>query len=278
MKIAYFPNQIALNSEHVINAFINGCKFLGHEVVENAMDADAAVIWSVLFQGRMFGNQQIYESYRKQDKPVFVIEVGTLKRGVLWKISLNNINRLAAWGDQKNLNIDRPAMLGLSLQEFRQIRPKTILIATQHERSLQWRGQPSVVQWVENTIRNIRQYTDRPIVVRPHPRYRIPPLFGKGITTENPMPLPNTYSEYNINYDHHCVVNFCSGPSIQSAIAGTPVICDQSSLAYPVSIPMEKIEDAYLPDRKDWFIKLCHTEWTVEEIAAGIPISRLLEK
>jgi hypothetical protein len=31
-----------------------------------------------------------------------------------------------------------------------------------------------------------------------------------------------------------------------------------------------------LPDREDWFLKLCHTEWTVSEIAQGIPMQRLM--
>jgi hypothetical protein len=278
MKIAYFPNQAALNSEHVIEAFIAGCLNNGHEVIKNSLTADAAVIWSVLFQGRMVGNRQVYETYRRQGKPVFVIEVGSLKRGVLWKISLNNINRLAAWGNEKNLNIDRPAILGLSLQDFRQIRPETVLIATQHERSLQWKGQPSVTEWVTKTIQEVRKYTDRPIVIRPHPRFMFPAISEKNVRTEIPKLIANSYSEYDINFNHHCVINFCSGPSIQAPIAGTPIICDESSLAYPVSIPISSIENPYLPDRTEWFVKLCHTEWAVEEIAAGIPIRRLLEK
>jgi hypothetical protein len=66
MKISYFPNQAALNSKPVLSAFIQGCRSLGIETVENSMDADAAVIWSVLFQGRMLPNQRVYEHYRKQ--------------------------------------------------------------------------------------------------------------------------------------------------------------------------------------------------------------------
>jgi hypothetical protein len=278
MKLAYFPNQSALNSGTVLAAFLTGWKSLGFTVEENSFNADAAVIWSVLFQGRMLANQRVYEHYRKQGKPVFIIEVGSLKRGVLWKISLNNINRLAAWGNEKSLNLDRPATLGLVLQDFRQIRAETVLIAAQHERSLQWKGQPSVKQWIEQVISEVRNYTDRPIVVRPHPRYKALPLVQKNIKIENPRQVAGTYDDFDINYNHHCVINFCSGPSIQSAIAGTPVICDESSLAYPVSMPMRSIETAYIPDRTDWFIKLCHTEWTVDEITAGIPIRRLLDK
>jgi hypothetical protein len=278
MKISYFPNQAALNSKPVINAFIQGCRSLGIETVENSMDADAALIWSVLFQGRMLPNQRVYEHYRKQGKDVFVIDVGTLKRGVLWKISLNNINRLAWWGNEKNLNLGRPATLSLSLQETRQIRAETILIAGQHERSLQWSGNPPLKQWFEDTVKEVRKYSQRPIIIRPHPRYQVQLNLGKDIQIDKPRMLPNTYDDFDIDYNHHCVVNFCSSPGIQAVIAGTPVVCSKASLAYPVSISMDQIENPIIQDRTDWFVRLCHTEWLVDEIAQGIPIRRLLDR
>jgi hypothetical protein len=71
------------------------------------------------------------------------------------------------------------------------------------------------------------------------------------------------------------VINHNSGPCVQAAIKGTPVICDKSSLAYPMSEKWENLENPLLPDREEWFLKLTHTEWTVEEIAQGIPIKRL---
>jgi hypothetical protein len=49
-------------------------------------------------------------------------------------------------------------------------------------------------------------------------------------------------------------------------------------LAYPVSGKIEEIETVNLPDRNHWFVKLCHTEWTEEEIAQGIPIARLIDE
>lgn len=276
MKIAYFPNQTALQSEPVWRAFLQGCITLGFETVENTMDADAAVIWSVLWQGRMRANRAVYEHYRKQGKPVFVIEVGSLKRGKTWKISLNNINRLAHWGNEKNLDLDRSSTLGVSLHDFRQIRTKKILVATQHEFSLQWQEQPPMTEWVKQTVERIRQYSDLPIVLRPHPRYMFS-IRNLNVEIQRPSKIPDTYDEYNLNYDYHCIVNFNSGVAVKSAIAGTPVICDTSSLAYPVSSTFEQIENPVLLDREEWFLKLCHTEWLVEEIAQGIPIRRLLD-
>lgn len=278
MKLAYFPNQTALQSESVWRAFLEGCRKCGIEPVENSMTADAAVIWSVLWWGRMSGNKRVYDEYRKQGKPVFIIEVGTLKRGKTWKISLNNINRLAHWGNEKGLDFNRSRVLGVDLQEIRQNRREFILIAAQHKQSLQWDGMPETRSWVDSTVQQIRRYTNRPIVVRPHPRNRFSIPYASGVSLEIAAPISNTYSEFDISYDCHCVINHNSGPSVQSVIAGTPVICDSSSLAYPMSTTFDQIENPIIPDRTEWFIKICHTEWLVDEIAQGIPIQRLIEK
>ena len=88
--------------------------------------------------------------------------------------------------------------------------------------------------------------------------------------------MPNTYDDFNILYGYHCVINYNSGPAVQAAIQGVPVLCDSSSLASPVSTSWETLENPQLPDREEWFLKLCHTEWTVKEIAQGIPLRRLL--
>ena len=63
---------------------------------------------------------------------------------------------------------------------------------------------------------------------------------------------------------------------MQAAINGVPVLCDSSSLAGELSILWENLENPSLPDREEWFLKLCHTEWTVAEIHQGIPLARLL--
>jgi hypothetical protein len=72
------------------------------------------------------------------------------------------------------------------------------------------------------------------------------------------------------------VINHNSGPAVQAAINGVPVVCDPSSLAGELSEKLENIESPVLPNRDEWFLKLCHTEWSVDEIARGIPLQRLL--
>ena len=272
MKFKLYKNCGALNSVSVFTAFANGVRVCGHEIVEN--NEDVAVIWSVLWHGRMAGNQQIYNDCVKRNKPVVVIEVGNLKRGQTWRISEAHINGLGIFGNIENLDPSRPQKLGIGLQAEKTRRRDEILIATQHSRSLQWQGQPSMEQWIRDTIVNIKRHSGRRIVVRPHPRSQIREKFADAVI-ELPKKLVNTYDEYDINYDYHCIINYNAGPSVQAVINGTPTICDSSSLAFPVSEKWENLENPQLPDRKEWFLKLCHTEWTVDEIAQGIPLKRL---
>ena len=114
-SIAYFPAQCALNSRPVMSAFLDACQAAGIQTQENAQYADAAVIWSVLWHGRMRANQQVYEHYRKQNKPVIVIDIGALYRGQTWKLAVNHITAQGYYGHHDNLDFDRPRRLQISL-------------------------------------------------------------------------------------------------------------------------------------------------------------------
>jgi hypothetical protein len=171
MRFRIYQENGALNSTPVFTAFSAGLKTLGHTLVDR--DEDVSVIWSVLWQGRMQPNKLIYENSIKNHKPIIIIEVGNLKRGVTWRIGLNHINNFGIFGNQQDLDYTRPQILGVSLQPVNQHRRQEILIACQHNASLQWVNQPSMEQWVKQTIIEIKKYSNRKIVVRPHPRSQI---------------------------------------------------------------------------------------------------------
>ena len=272
MRFRLYREFGAMNSGPVFDAFEQGLLALGHSVVDE--DSDVDVIWSVLWKGRMAPNAGIYESAKVTNKPIVILEIGSLIRGTTWKVSLNHMNALGFYGHETDLDENRPAKLGLALKDNATRKPE-ILLALQHQDSLQWQHQMPTVDWIEQTITVIRQYTDRTVVVRPHPRSIIYVPIRKDVHCERPNRVTGTYDSYDIDYNYHCVVNHNSGPSIQAAIHGTPVICDSTSLAYPVSSPMKTIHNPVLPDREDWFLKLTHTEWTLNEIATGLPLKRL---
>lgn len=273
MRFRLYREYGALNSVPVFNAFEQGVKSLGHDVVND--NEDISVIWSVLWNGRMANNHRVYKTAIANNKPVIIIEVGNLKRNVTWRICLNHINSLGFFGNLTDLDQNRPDTLKLKLHPYKNNRRPEILIATQHEKSLQWEEMPPMKSWVELTVKKIRQYSSRHIVVRPHPRSSFS-LNLPGVKLELPKKVPNTYDDFDIDYNFHCVINHNSGPAVQAAIFGVPILCDSSSLAGELSMTWNDLEEPMLPDREDWFLKLCHTEWTLEEISQGIPLSRIL--
>ncbi len=273
MRFKLHQEHGALNSPPVFNAFAQGVKKHGHEVVTSNQDVD--VIWSVLWYGRMKGNQQVYQQAKNQGRPVIVIEVGNIFRNTTWRISVDNINRQGMFGNTQNLDPERPKKLGIKLNPEIKHRKNEILLACQHEHSLQWQGQPRMALWAQSKISEIRRYTDIPIVVRPHPRSMFT-INVPGVRLDVPKSLPNTYDDFDFDYNYHCVVNHNSGPAVRAAIHGVPIVTDTSSLAYPVSDKIENIANPILHDRNQWFLQLVHTEWTIDEIANGIPIQRII--
>jgi hypothetical protein len=272
MRFKLYREYGALNSPPVFEALEHGIKSQGHEIVQE--NEDVSVIWSVLWAGRMRNNKSIYENAKRMDKKILIIEVGNLKRGETWRISLDNINNLGYFGNSNDLDPLRPSKLGVELKPLPILKRGEILIACQHQESLQWQGMPLMKDWVAETIEKIKKYTRRRIIVRYHPRSPFP-FKMPGILVERPTRIPMTYDDFDIFYNYHCIINHNSGPAVQAVIQGIPVLCDETSLAASMSIQWEDLDSPFVPDREDWFLKLCHTEWTVDEIKQGIPISRL---
>jgi hypothetical protein len=274
-NIAYFPLQCALNSRPVMSAVLDSLNAGGIRTEENSMTADAAVIWSVLWHGRMAPNRQVYEHYRAQGRPVIVIEIGSLYRGDTWKISVNHVNAQGYFGHLDNLDFDRPKKLGISCAVNLQPKPH-VVIAAQHSRSLQTIGIPDMAQWVYEQVGIVKSLTDRPIVVRPHPRC---PLdlrkLSPDVQVQTPQKVANTYDSFDMHYNCHAVVNYNSGPGIQAAIAGVRPVVHNTSLAYPVSVGFADIEQPYDIDRTLWLAQICHTEYTLDELKQGTWLKRI---
>jgi len=276
MKFSLWTQYGALNSKPIFDAFANSLNSNGHVVVYNDSSADINVIWSVLFNGRMAGNKAVWE----QQKPTIVLEVGGIKRGTTWKVGLNGINRDAYFGPDNN-NDDRHRLLGLSLKPWR-TSGEYILIAGQHDKSLQWKDMPSMATWVHDTITFIRAQTDRPIIFRPHPRC---PLLAiehdfKDVKRQTPKQIQNTYDDFDMQFDNiWATVSWSSNPGIHSVINGVPAFTGPSSLAFDVAEQnLRNIENPLYGDRTQWLNDYAHTEYTIGEISQGIPLKHLTSK
>lgn len=275
MRVSIFDQYGALNSPPVFAAIRAGLDSLGIE--HNNMDssADVAVIWSQLWHGRMRNNQAVWQTFRNSGRHVLVVEVGMLRRGSTWKLGINGTGNTAYYG--QDLIPGRAAQLKLEAKPWTNS-GHNIVIAAQRSDSEQWAGQPPTTAWLTETARKIKEHTDRPIVIRPHPRQRINAI--PGCMIEVPQPIPGTYDSFNYNQcltSAWAVVNHNSGPGPQAILAGVPAFVGTSSLAAPVgNLDLSTINNPVRPDRTAWLEKLAHTEWYLSEIESGLPLKRLL--
>ena len=285
MKIKLYREYGALNSKEVFDAFEQGVLANRDHLVDSYEEADCVVIWSVLFQGRMAGNKAVWERAQADNKPVIVLEVGTLVRNKTWRLGINGINRDAQWADYWDISPQRGENLGLKLEPWQDNSKEFVTIATQRPDSLQWVGMPRVEDWLYDTITKVKDVSNRPIVVRPHPRDKITDWNkvyqnNPGIYFDQPKSIGN-YDSVNFKdiLDRtHVLINYCTSPAVEAVMKGVPVVVGEPSMAFDMKTEIEDIETPFKAkeqDRAIWFDKICHTEWTVEEIAGGEPWTRL---
>ena len=274
MHVSLFDQHGALNSVPVFAAIEEGLTRIGIQTSHHDLDADVAVIWSFLWAGRMLPNKQVYEHYRNTGRQVLIAEVGMLKRGITWKLCLNSTLSGGTYGEGENP--DRVTKLGLRLKPWT-YSGTNILIALQRSDSGQWSHGPKMESWLQDTVDHLRNFTNRPIVVRPHPRQSV--SMPTGVTVQQPRKLSTDSFDFDSALaDTWAVVNHSSAPGSQAIIAGVPAFVGLSSLASSVgNLTMGNIEKPDRPDREEWLCQIAHTEWTVDEIATGLPLARLLQ-
>ena len=274
MLISHFPNNLPNNSKLVYPQLTEAISNTDTLVASN-MNADAALIWSVLWFGQMGKNKQIWDHYRSQGKPVIVIEVGGLIRNETWKLGINGINRDADFALDVGVNPDRVKKLGVELQPWVIDDKPYILICGQHAHSQQWADMPDMETYFRETVTRVREYSDKPIVLRSHPRFRenlhFPVKDVEWFKQQNcewniAKQVQQTYDSFDLENqlkETHFTVSYSSNAGINSVIQGIPSVVSEHSLAYGVS---STFSDLRYPDREDWLVDMCNIEWFADEI------------
>ena len=281
MKISCFTDYGPLNSKPIFAALLKSMQQAGDAVLVNRDDGqcDVAVIWSVLWQGRMSKYRYIWDQYRNANKPVVVVEVGGIKRNETWKIGINGINREADFANDV-VDGERWKKFNTEIKPWRQS-GEDIIVCGQHTSSHQWRNNPPMSKWFEQQITEIRKYTDRPITIRPHPRNHvtIPLKAYKDVKIVRPLPDRSTYDDTDLAdrlKSAWAVVSHSSNPAMTAAFSGIPVFVSEASLSYDVgNYNYSNIEKPNMPDRQQWANKLAYTEWWPDEIEQGLPWQRI---
>lgn len=125
--------------------------------------------------------------------------------------------------------------------------------------------------WLEKTIKVLRNNTDRPVHIRPHPANKIDWDI-----------LANRFKEvYAINSQirtleqdikrAHASIFFNSSSSVASALAGVPVfVADESAVTWKIANHSTRnINNPLMPDRTQWINELAACHWTLNHSSNG---------
>jgi hypothetical protein len=159
------------------------------------------------------------------------------------------------------------SQLNLTLQPWR-TNGQHILVCGQRDGGWAMKG-VDMPAWTLETVKKIRQHTDRPIVVRPHPKNPISP------TLFRQFPNVSTSTTSLLQQDLHnawASVFFNSSSCVASVLAGVPVFAsDPDCVAWQVANrDLAQIEKPLTPAREQWLWDLSAAHWTDDESRAGL--------
>jgi len=137
-------------------------------------------------------------------------------------------------------------------------------------------GKTDIVEWTTKTITDIRQYSDRPIIIRPHPGDKRAYMYIEKIHKIYQNDSSIFISQNNsLNYDLQnswAVVNHNSSSIVGPIIQGHHAFITEpetSQCAEVAHYGFEKIETPELFDRQKWLERISMFHWKFSELEDG---------
>jgi hypothetical protein len=135
------------------------------------------------------------------------------------------------------------------------------------------------IRWLENKITLIKEYTKRPIVVRPHPgAYRLQDFRKFRNIPRVTVVDPTKSSLLQDLQNAHAAVFFNSSASVAAVCANIPVfVDDQSCVSWSVANKnIANLESPQAFDRSQWLNDLAAAHWSDADGRAGLIYQKFL--
>lgn len=160
--------------------------------------------------------------------------------------------------------------LGIHLKDYRKT-GNHVLVCLQRNGGWSMKGL-DVMDWLDDTIKEIKQYSNRPIIIRSHPGDKKTVGYLK-IKHKNVSISTKKFLIEDLQNAWATVV-YNSSPSVASVIEGIPVFITDSNPEYSQSFEvanfdLTKIENPNFLDRENWVKKLAMSHWNFNELKSG---------
>ena len=133
----------------------------------------------------------------------------------------------------------------------------------------------NISKWAYDTVLEIRRYSNRPIVIRAHPK---PRQYDMDLIRKACEVSDVTYASPNaVTMKQHlqsawATVTYTSGLAIDSVVSGVPAYgMSPGSFVYDLEHDLSTIGNPKTYDRSQWLNDMAYTQWTPDEMAEGLP-------
>jgi hypothetical protein len=262
-------------------AMMAGIRRLGLDKVQHLLDsdyrgtpdADVAVFYGVA--GKL---KQVMEDYIAAGKKALYIDLGYWGRHMggrrqgFHKIVLNGRHPTPYYRNLLHAK-DRWKKFGLGIAAWKKPTPdKAILVAGISAKGARFEGFEPLT-WEANAISQIRKVTDRRIIYRPKPTCPFAtPIRGVDYSPPG-EPLDLVLAKTA------CVVSHHSNTNIESLLRGIPSYTQEGVAIDQSQTDFSKIEEFVMrDDREQWCADIAYTQWSVAEMAQGLPWLRMKDE
>ena len=234
----------------ILQSFVMGC---GGQITY--WDKTAENMTPVVVRG--VTKRKVMEACRAHGRDFYYIDTGyfgnPVKGKLYHRITRNDVQYFGPIMDRPN---DRLAQTGIGFKKFRG--GTNILLAPPSQKLLMMYD-IDLETWLNNTIEEIKKYTDRPIVIRKKQSRAVR-------MTEDTM-------EMALAQDVHCLVTFSSIAAGEALLLGKPAITLGPNAAAPLcSQSLSEIECLNVPtvdEVRAWAANLAYNQFTEAEMRNG---------
>ena len=181
---------------------------------------------------------------------------GNIKRKKIIRVSINNFQNCNSIVNRPSDRWNRLTVPVTSLS-----RGSSIVVIPPDPKKLNTLRQGTEEEWINETVSNIKKYTDRPIRIRYRPGSRRDRMTAY------------TFFDY-ITDNTWCVVGHSSNALVEAAMANIPVISlGYSAVKSLYNYKMEDIEQIKVADKdlkQSWLNHLSYCQFTHEELRSGV--------
>lgn len=273
LKVTVFVPEYSSKQRNVLRAFAHG---VPHSRVRSLSDSytkcDIAVVFGLVKKSYKETWQKKKIIDKHQDRSLIVIDSAFVNRGVYYNVGFGGINGNA---DFRNEGVKNDRWLGLSVRSkpWRQNDGGNIVVCGQvpWDTAVQ---NTDHAEWCRDTVAYYNKLGLR-VLFRPHPRIADKWQHYYGDVRANMIdtgPLENTLMHAK------CMVTWNSNSAVDAAIRGVPVIAMNSgSGAYDIaSYKLSHYNKLRCPSRRQWLAGIGYSQWTLDEMRAGLPWKHLM--